>query len=384
MKYAVLILCNLGRKKIRTLLTALSIVVAFVLFAYLSAIRAGLSQGVEVAGADRLVVRHKVSLIIPLPESYGERMARTPGVDAVVYSSWFGGIYQDPKNFFAQIVVDPAPFLDMYPEYVLPDEQRKAWLDTRTGAIAGRKLAERFGWSVGDRIPIQATIWLREGGSQAWEFDLVGIYDGAEKGTDETQFFFRHDYFEEARANGKGQVGWYVIRVHDPEQAVDVAAAIDAEFANSFAETKAEPEGAFVQGFAKQIGNIGAIMIAIMSAVFFTILLVAGNTMSQSVRERLAELAVLKALGFGHDTVMGLVLAESCVLAGTAGAIGLALGYFLVSLGNPTGGALPSFYVPVADLFAGAALVVGLGAAAGFLPATQALRLRIADGMRRG
>jgi putative ABC transport system permease protein len=210
----------------------------------------------------------------------------------------------------------------MYPEYLLPEEQKKNWLETRTGAVAGRTIAEKYGWKIGDRIPIQATIWPKENGERTWEFDLVGIYDGAKKGTDTTQFFFRHDYFDEGRVWGKGQVGWYIVRVSDPNRATEVAEQIDKEFANSPAETKTETEGAFVRAFAKQVGDIGTIMIAILSAVFFTILLVAGNTMAQAVRERTEELGVLKALGFTNGQVLALVLAESCFLAMLGGFLG--------------------------------------------------------------
>jgi putative ABC transport system permease protein len=383
MKFLHLIGSNLKRKKLRTALTLLSIAVAFLLYGYLSAIAQAFTQGVSVAGADRLMVRHRVSITQLLPASYQDRIARIPGVAAVTHASWFGGIYQEPKNFFAQMPVEPEPFLDMYPEFLLPEEQREAWVRNRTGAIAGRKLAEKYGWKIGDRIPIQATVWIRKNRESLWEFDLVGIYDGAEKETDITQFFFRYDYFDEARLFAKGQVGWYTVRVTDPEQAVEVARQIDEEFANSRAETKAETEGAFVQGFARQIGDIGAIMVAILSAVFFTILLVAGNTMAQAVRERTEELGVLKALGFTNRQVLALVLAESCFLAVVGGGFGLVLAWLLIAGGDPTRGSLPNFYFPTSRLFLGVLLIVGLGVAAGFFPAMQAMRLRIAEALRR-
>jgi putative ABC transport system permease protein len=310
-------------------------------------------------------------------------MEQIDGVADAVHATWFGGVYQRPSNFFAQMPVVPEEYMAMYPEFVLPEEQMQAWLSTRTGAIAGRAIADRFGWEVGDRIPIQATIWLREGGEMMWEFDLVGIYDGAEQATDTTQFLFRYDYFDEARQVGKGVVGWYVVRVDDPDRAAEIANAIDAEFANSPAETSAETEMAFVQGFAKQVGNIGAIMVGVLSAVFFTILLVAGNTMAQSVQERLGEIGVLKAIGFTHGQVMGMVLAESCVLAALAGGAGLALAWFFISLGDPTGGALPAFFIPSGAFIVGALLTVGLGIAAGFFPALHARRLQVAEALRR-
>lgn len=383
MKSLQLVWANLKRKKVRTILTLLSILVAFVLFGYLAAIRQALSQGVDVAGADRLVVRHKVSIIQLLPESYEADMEQIDGVADATHATWFGGIYQDPKNFFPQFPVKPEEYLAMYPEFLLPKEQKEAWLRTRTGAVVGRTTAERFGWEIGDRIPIQATIWTQDGGQRTWEFDLVGIYDGAEAGTDTTQFLFRHDYFDEARGFGRGLIGWYYVRVEDPERAAEVAAAIDEEFANSPAETKAEPEGAFVQGFAEQIGNIGAIIQGIVGAVFFTILLVAGNTMAQSVRERTGELAVLKAVGFTDNQVLGLVLTEALTLAAVGGLLGLGVAWLMISAGDPTNGLLPIFYLPRKDIVMGLVLVVALGLLTGLLPALQAGRLRIADALRR-
>ncbi|MCW8926559.1 MAG: FtsX-like permease family protein [Xanthomonadales bacterium] len=383
MKYLYLIFSSLKRKKLRTGLTILSIVVAFLLFGYLSAIRQAFAAGVEVAGADRLIVRHKVSIIQLLPQSYESRIEQVEGVDNAAHSTWFGGIYQEPRNFFAQMPVVPEELFDMYPEYVLSDEQKKAWLATRSGAIAGRGLAERFGWKLGDRIPINATIWSKKDGGRTWEFDLVGIYDGAEKGTDTSQFFFRYDFFDETRAFGEGLVGWYTVRVSDPDAAAEVAAAIDAEFANSPSETKSEPEGAFIQGFANQIGNIGFIIMSIMSAVFFTILLVAGNTMAYTVRERTGELAVLKAIGFTDRGVLSLVLGESLALTLVGGAIGLGLSWLLVSMGDPTQGSLPVFYIPTRDIFLGLLLIAATAFVAGIIPALQAQKLQIADALRR-
>ena len=383
MKYLHLVWRSLMRKKARTLFTVLSVMVAFVLFAYLAAIRVAFSMGIEVAGLDRLVVRHKVSIIQMLPESYESRMERIEEVEDATFASWFGGVYQKPTNFFAQMPVKPEEFLEMFPEYVLSDEEKAAWFETRSGAVAGRQIADRFGWKIGDRIPIQATIWDKKDGGRTWEFDLVGIYEGAEKGTDDTQFFFRHDFFHESRAWGEGEVGWYWVRISNPERAAEIAQAIDEDFANSPAETKTEPEGAFVQGFAEQVGNVGMILTAILTAVFFTILLVAGNTMAQAVRERVKELGVLKAVGFTNRRVRRLVLAESCLITALGGGLGLAIGWWLVSQGDPTGGAMPVFFFPVPDLLIGIALVFVLGVVAGILPAIQAQRLQISEALRR-
>ena len=383
MRFLHLVAANLKRKKGRTALTLLSILVAFLLYGYLSAIRVALAQGVDVAGADRLVVRHKVSIIQLLPENYERQMEAIDGVAEAIHQTWFGGIYQEPANFFAQMPVQPEEFLSVYPEFILSDEDRARWLSTRTGAIAGRRLAERFGWQVGDRIPIQATIWQLENGGTSWEFDLVGIYDGAEAQTDTTQFFFRYDYFDEARAAGRGQVGWYTVRIADPEHAAEVAEEIDARFANSPAETKTETEGAFVQAFAKQVGNIAAIMTAIMGAVFFTMLLVAGNTMAQAVRERIGELGVLKAIGFTHTQVLGMVLAESMLLVCAGGFAGLAVAWFLISSVGDPAGVLPVFVFKGEDLALGSLLVLLFGIGVGIFPALSAMRLRTADALRR-
>jgi putative ABC transport system permease protein len=383
MKFWFLIWSNLRRKKTRTILTLLSIVVAFVLFGFLSAIKQALTGGVSLEGANRLIVRHKVSIIQLLPQSYQQRMERIPGVAIATHQTWFGGIYQDPKNFFMQNPVVPDEFLDMHPELVLAADQRRAWLATRTGAIVGRKTAERFNWKLGDKVPIRSSIWSQKDGSFLWEFDIVGIYDGRDKNTDTTPLFFRYDYFDEARRGGKGQVGWYTIRITDPSKAAEVAKLVDAEFENSSAETKTEPEGAFIQAWAKQIGDIALITASILGAVFFTILLVTGNTISQSVRERTGELGVLKAIGFTNAQVLGLVMAESCLLAVLGGIVGLAVAWLLTSGGDPTGGLLPLFFFPARDVLLGLGVSVALGLVTGFFPALQAMRLRVAEALRR-
>jgi len=384
MKFLYLIWCNLKRKKLRAALTLLSILVAFVLFSLLCALKLALAGGATLADASRLVVRHRGSFIQPLPFAYQGRIARIPGVSAVSHQTWFGGIYQDPKNQFGSFPVDPELFLTMNPEVLLPESQKEAWLKTRTGAIVGKTLAARFKWKIGDRVPLKA-LWPNKSGG-AWEFEIVGIYDGAKKTTDTSGFLFRYDYFDEARLYGNGQVGWYQVRVDDPKRAAEVAAAIDAEFANSPAETKAETEGAMFQGFAQQIGDIGTIVTAILGAVFFTILLVAGNTMAQSVRERTQELGLLKAVGFTNELVLGVVLSESLVITFLGGLLGLAFGWLTVTgLGEASfiRQFFPIFFIPPRDLVVGAALAIGLGFVAGILPAVQAMRLRLADALRR-
>ncbi|PLC13857.1 hypothetical protein BV582_22660 [Bacillus paralicheniformis] len=383
MRFLSLIWSNLKRKKLRTSLTILSIVVAFVLFGLLCSLKEAFTAGVNMAGADRLIVRHKISLIMDLPFTYGSRIERIPGVAAAVHWTWFNGIYQnEPKNFFGSFPVEPEPFLSMHPEYVVAEDQKQKWLQTRTGAVVGRTLAQRFEWEIGDRVPLTSPIWPREN-EEAWEFDIVGIYDGAKKSTDTSGFFFRYDYFDEARARGEGQVGWYVVRVEDADRVAEVAQKIDDEFANSPYETKTEPEGAFAQGFVQQIGDIATMLVAILSAVFFTILLVAGNTMAQAVRERTEELGVLKAMGFTDGLVLVLVLAESCLIASVGGLIGLGLAWLATAGGSPAPSILPVFYFPVPDMLIGVAIVVALGVVTGIFPALQAMRLQIAVALRR-
>jgi putative ABC transport system permease protein len=381
MKHLPLLWSTLWRKKVRTIFTLLSVFVAFLLFGLLMTIRTAFSFGVDIAGLDRLVLIHKVSLIMPLPVSYLERLRATEGVALATHQTWFGGVYQDPSNFFAQIAVDPEPFLQLYPEFKVPPEQKAAWLADRQGMIVGVDLATRFGWKLGDRIPIQGTIWQPKEG-RVWEFNLVGMYDG-EPAVDKTQFFFRYDYLDENRAGGEGLVGWYVVKIADAGQAQAMAATFDAMFANSPAETKTTTEKGFVEGFAKQVGDIGAIMMAILAAVLFTMLLVAANTMAQAVRERTSEIGVLKTLGFSNGSILVLVLSESVMIAVIGGGLGLLVSWLIVQRGDPTGGMLPIFMLPPRDVALGGVMVVLLGLVAGILPALSAMQLKITDALRR-
>ena len=378
MKFLPLVWRNLLRRKARTTFTVLSIVTAFLLFGYLSAVRVAFSMGADVAGADRMLVIHKVSFMQRLPESYLGRLATVDGVADVSHSTWFGGIYQDPRNFFAQFAVDAESYLRIYPELGLTDEERERWLENRTGAIVDRDTAERFGWSVGDRIPLQGTIWRTRSGS-AWEFTIDGVLDGSTSSA--AQFLFHYEYLAEANVRGRGSVGQYVIRVDDAARSTEIAAAIDSRFANSPAETKTTTEQAFLQSLANQLGNVGAMLTAILAAVFFTLLLITTNTMAQSIRERASELAVLKALGFTNGRVLALVVLESGLLATVGGAVGLGLVSLILSAGDPTGGLLPEFGLPPRDLVIGAGLVGVLAVTSAAWPALHAARLAIVDGL---
>jgi putative ABC transport system permease protein len=379
MKYLPLIWANLKRKKLRTTLTIGSFAVALFLFGLLNVVRGAFNQGVDIAGADRLIVINKVSLIMPLPFSYRDRILRIPGVKDVTHDSWFGGVYQDEKNFFPQFAVDTENQRKVFPEMAVPDEQWKTFLEDRQGAIAGAGIAKRFGWKVGDRIPIKATIF----GSDTWEFNLDGIYHGTREGDDETQFWFQYKYLDERRTFGKGVVGWYTVKLDGPDNAVVVAKTIDDMTANSPDETKTETEKAFATSFAKQAGNIEFLILAIGSVVFFTLLLVTGNTMAISVRERMGELATLKAIGFQDRFVLFFVLGESLLIAVLGGAIGLALCKGWTLLGDPTGGFLPKFILNGTAIGLGAVASVLVGVLAGILPAVSAVRLRVVDALRR-
>lgn len=386
MKYLRLLLANFRRRRLRTAFTILSIAVAFVLFVLLSAVRMAFSLGVEMAGVDRLMTLNKVSIILPLPVSYKERIAQIPGVTAVTHADWFGGYYKDKKNAgMGEFPVPPEEYLAMYPEYLIPSDQKAAWIADREGVLVGRQTAERFGWKVGDRIPIIPTIWRRADGKPTWEFNVRAIFDGTTKNVDTTLMLFHYDYFDEARAYGKGTVGWYILKIADPEKAPAVAKAIDEQFANSPFETKTNTEKAFVLDFAKQIGNISLIITLILIAVFAALLLMTGTSIAHSIRERTAELAVLKTIGFSGPLVMGLVIGEALLVVAVGGALGLGLGWaWVTAMGDPTHGFLPLFYFPPRDFVTGGILIVLLGAVTGAFPAWRALRLSISDGLRRG
>ena len=384
MKYWPLIWSTLRHKKLRTIFTLLSIVVAFLLFGMLAAINQGFNAGIDIAGKDRLVVIHRVSIIQPLPEAYSDRIAAVPHVTEVTHANWFGGIYQEARNFFPQMGVEPEKYLHIYPEFQLPEDQKKAWFEDRAGAIVGSITAKRYGFKVGDKVPIQGTIYRKKDGSSLWEFNIDGIYESSKQAkADTTQFLFNYKRLEEAVIRHRGMVGWYIIRVDAPDQAAQIAGAIDKVFENSEYETKTTTEKAFQADFAKQAGNIGAIIQAVVTAVFFTILLVVGNTMMQSVRERTTELAVLKTVGFTGGRVLALVLAQSFLIAAVGGGTGLVIAWFVIQRGDPTGGFLPIFYFPTADLLAGIGFVVALGFVTGIIPAMQAMRLQVVDALRR-
>jgi putative ABC transport system permease protein len=389
MKYLHLVFHNLGRKKVRTAFTLLSVFISFLLFGLLVAVRSGFAQGAEAAAPNRLITINKVSLIQPLPIKYGNVIASIPGVEKVSHQNWFGGYYQDQRNRDAQFAVDPESFLAVHDEFILTDEEKKNWLANRTGAIVGSSLAEKYGWKVGDRIPLQATIWQKRDGSRTWEFTIDGIFEGARDGVDTSGFFFHYDYLKEAAFGFEGPgsefnlVGMYELRIADPEQGPAISKEIDRRFANSEYETKTTTEKAFAQSFANQIGSIGAIVTGIVGVVFFTLLLVAGNTMAQAVRERTNELGVLKTVGFTDLGVLGLVLGESLLIALVGGVPGLFLARVVATGFDLPVGFMPELYIQGEAMALGVGLVVALGLVTGAIPAWQAMRLSIVDALRR-
>jgi putative ABC transport system permease protein len=384
MKYLHLVWAALLRRKTRTVFTLLSVLAAFLLFGLLDSVHSAFTAGSSgVAGVDRLVTVSRVSFTLSLPKSLYERIQAVPGVAAVSYANWFGGIYQDPKNFFPSEAV-ATNFLSLYPEWLLPDEQRKAFRDTRTGAVVGASLARQFGWKIGDKIPLQATIFPQKDDSNDWTFDLVGIFhvNDPKLVSEENLFFFNWDYFDEARKFGNGNIGWYIVKVADPKQADRVAQAIDALSFDSDHETKTQSEQAFNVAFVSQFADIGLIVGAIMGAVFFTLILLTGNTMAQAVRERIPELAVLKTIGFSNRAVLALVLAEAGALLLVGATVGLALAGVVASAVRLNyGTTVPIDPVGAEIWLEGIVLALIVGLLVGALPALRGMRLRIVDAL---
>ena len=382
MKFRSLIFANLFRKKLRLTLTIGSFAVALILFTFLAVVRSAFSRGTEIAGADRLVIVNRIGLIQVLPLSYRDKIAGIPGVKAITHNHWFGGVYQDEKNFFPQFAIDVENQRQVMNELVVPDDQWQNFAKDQQGAIVGAALAKRFGWKVGDRIPLKNSLY---GPTKTWEFNIDGIYHSQIAGGDEGQFWLQwKDFDENVPAVMKSTAGWYVLKLNSPDDAVRVAKAIDDQFANSSFETKTETESAFAAGFAKQFGNIEFLILTIGSVVFFTLLLVTGNTMAISVRERMGELAVLKAIGFSDRSTLLFVLFESLFIALIGGLLGLGLAMLLIpAVGAKLSGLLPPLLlsIPLLGLGLGFALLVGV--ASGLLPGISAMRLRVVDAMRR-
>lgn len=385
-KFLPLLWAGLQRHKLRTAFTLASVMVAFLLFGVLAAVRTGFTAGIDVAGDDRLMTTHKVSFILSLPISYWQRIRSIPGVKDVTHATWFGGVYQDDSNVVTMFPVDPESYLNIYKEFRIPADQKARWLSDRNSVLVGRKFEQETKWKIGDRVPLRSNIYRRSNGADSWEVTVAGFFDAPE-GVDTKMVLMHHDFFEESLAasdENRGRIGWYIVQVADPNQSAEISQAIDGLFANSPTETKSAPEKAFMQAFANQAGNIGAIVVFVGAAVFFTMLLVTANTMAQSVRERSAEIGVLKTLGFRDSTVLYLVFAESLTITAVGGALGLGLSVMFVgALRGQMAQYLSTLFLNGASVALGVALIVALGLIAGAMPAVHALRLRIVDALRR-
>ena len=385
MKYWIIILAALNRKRWRTGLTISSLVIAFLLFGLLRSVAVVFTEDIELSGDDRLVVASKYSIIDSMPISYLQRIKSIENVDIVAHQDWFGGTYIDRANFFPKWPVPPKDFLDIYQEFNISSEQKEAFITTRTGMIAGKKLAERFNWKIGDRIPVIGDIYFMSNGSNLWEFDLVGIFTDIENPGNEEQVFMNYQYFDEARESyTKGTVGNFIVKLDSKDAGPRVAQEIDAMFANSMDETKTYTEKAYQQMFASQIGDIGLIMNSILAAVFFTILLVTGNTMSQSIRERTSELAVFKTIGFSDITMLILVLIESMVLCLIGAILGLGItGLLMPGLSELISVSLGEISLDPSVIISGIGIAIITAFISGFPPALGAMRLKVVDALRK-
>jgi putative ABC transport system permease protein len=378
MKFLPIIFANIMRKKIRTLLTVGSFAIALFLFGILATIETAFYEGVEVAEADRLLVLNKTSMTMHLPLSYKTSLQQISGVDSVTYVTWFGGIYQDEKNFFPQFAIDTESYRAVYPEYDIPMEQWQVFLKDRQGAIVGRKTFEQYNWHIGDRIPIQGSIY-----PGLWEFNICGVYDGKDKSDDFTKFWFHHKLLDDNNPYDSGSVGTYVVKINHPDQAVSISRQIDTLFENSPFETRTLTEKAFAIGSVKQIGNIKLILLFVGGVVFFTLLLVTGSNMAISVRERVNEIAIMKTIGFSDIKILVIVLAETASYAFSGAIVGLGLCKLFTLTGDPTGGLLPLFYLPTAKIAVGTLIAAVVAIVSGLIPAFAITKLQIVDAMRR-
>ena len=382
MKFIGLVFKSARRSKRRTLLTIISVALAVFLFATLRSVLDGFDAVSAASSSTRIVTIRSTSMIFPMPTSHAEAIRSTPGIRDVTWANWFGGIYKDPKNFFGQFAIEPESYLRMYPEVILSPEDKKAFLEDRTGCIVGDGLAKKYAWKVGDRIVIQPGI--PNYGSQDYPFTIRGIYKAGSSAIDNQSMLFHWKYVDE-RSDVKGQVGWYVAEVANPDQAAQVAMAIDQKFANSPYETKTDTEQQFSASFASMLGNLNLLLGSVALAVVLSTLFVAGNTMAMSVRERTTEIAVMRTLGFPASTVFLLVVGEGLAVSVIGGALGALLARLVINgefLGL-AGGFIPAFGVTNWNVVVGLGLSVLIGLLAALIPATMASRLKIVDALRR-
>jgi len=384
LRWLPIVWANLKRRKLRLVFTFMSILLAFLMFGMLDALRTSLAGVVNVIGADRVLVQSKVNMIVPLPRAHYEKIRATPGVKAAASFNWFGGMYKDAKRPIQMQATEPDEFLKVYPEIKLKPEEIAAWKQNRQGMIIGKLLADANGWKVGDRVPVRSQIWRKADGSDTWQFDIVGIYDVDGGGVNKASAFFQYDYFNESLQFGKDMSGMIAVRVNDTSQAEAISKRIDAQFENSPNETKTATERDFVKRLLEQVGDIGSILVSVTAAVFFTMLLVTANTMAQSVRERTNEIGVLKTLGFSGQSILTLVLLESLFLTLTGGLVGLGLAWLMArGVGAAIKDYFPLFHIGAATFTVGILLMLVFGLITGAWPALTAMRLKIVDALRR-
>ena len=377
MKYLPLVMANLGRHKRRTILTVASVALALFLFASLRTVVTTIGAAAQFGSARRLVVTNATGIVFVLPQSYAARLRAVPGVEAVTWANWFGGRYGDNKRFFAQFAVDAESYLELYPELVMPEEQKQAFLRERGSAIVGKRLLEVFGWRLGQDVTIQGTIFPGD-----WTFTIRGVYTPSDPVINDDLLLFRHDYLEE-RIGRPGIAGWYVVRINDPENAATIGKVIDDQFRSSSAPTKTGTEQAFNASFATMWGNVSLLMGTIGMAVVFAILLVTANAMMMSARERTGEVAVLKTIGFRDRTVFGLVMLEAGIIALGGAVLGLGAAKLLYRATNfNAGGFLPGFDVTPSTLALGGLVTVAVMLASGLVPAVRAARLPVVQALR--
>jgi|HubBroStandDraft_1064217.scaffolds.fasta_scaffold00128_51 putative ABC transport system permease protein len=378
MKYLPLIWAGLWRKPLRTVFTLLSIAMAFLLFGLLQGVNAAFEQGISAEGVDRLMVESRIGFTENLPYADLAQIEAVPGVTGVAFTAFFVAEYQERKNAFVAFPVDPLRYFALSPDFSLPPDQLDALVHTRTGVVVGQAMADKFGWKLGDQIPVHSRNWTRSDGSADWNFELVGFFRDRRDSTNERAAFFNYAYFDEARSQGKGTVGWYIVRIADPRQAVGIAAAIDKLFQNSADETRTMTEKEFAQSFLKQVADINFIVVAIIGSVFFTLLFLTGNTMMQSVHERVPEFAVLKTLGFPEGKILMLIMAEALVLCLAAALAGLGLAALAFPLLQRFVG---TSVLPVGTILTGIGFAILLALAAGLPPALRARRLSVVDAL---
>jgi len=377
MRYLPLVLANLGRHKRRTLLTIASVALALFLFASLRTVVTTLAAAAQFGSARRIVVTNATGIVFPLPMAYANRLRAVPGVQGVTWANWFGGRYGDGKRFFANFAVDGASYLDLYPEMSVPADQKNAWLEDRTGALIGARLLDVFGWHVGQNVTLQGTIFPGD-----WTFTIRGVYTPTDPKINDDALMFHHELLDE-RIGRAGIVGWYIMRIDDPDRAAQIGRTIDDQFRSSSAPTKTGTEQAFNASFATMWGNVRLLMGTIGLAVVFAILLVTANAMMMSARERIGEVAVLKTIGFSDRALFGLVIAEAGAIALSGAVIGLGGAKVLYRATNfNAAGFLPGFSVTVGTLLLGAGVAIALMLASGLVPAVRAARLPVVQALR--